>query len=770
MKIPKHHIKTPLSTFLTLIMLLILVPLSISAQNESELAGDEAFELGWYKTAMAHYKKAITMSSQNTDLLSKIAESARMSNDYPQAIKYYLKLRASSGAHNYPNTDFMLASMYKCNGMPDSALAYFQTYINSFPENKQLEQRAKEEIKACVLVLSDSIDKLQRKYQVAHESKSFNTERSESGAIAIGDSIVIFSRIDEIFAPTSNNSLFENFVLQQIYQVRKNKKGRFTTSKLNTWGLNSKKKHSGNVAFDAVNKCIYFTYGEANSFSEIICNIYVSQLRNGKWTSPKKLGKNVNLPNYTSTQPTVAHKDGVTLLLYSSNRPGGSGGMDIWYSIVDGDNISPSINLGSPVNTPGDEITPFYCNASGELYFSSNYHHGFGGHDIFCSTGFRDQWETPQNLGNKVNSPANDMYFSVNENDTLAGFLTSNRKGSYFIADNTCCYDIYSWRRTPDTITPPPIEQKPDTVIIVENQVKARELLPVTLYFHNDEPDPRSQKVTTNKTYSNTYSSYLSLRQEYIKQQESKDGQSVIQKLKIFFDSTLPHNYSDLDSLMRIIRTDLRNGRHIRLLVKGYASPLATEKYNFILSQRRISSFLNELLTFDNGIISKYMQNSNMGGSLQIEELALGSSKASKDVSSDANNQSKSVYSPEAIAERRIEIMDYQYTDEENNSRLQLSSGTVKLGFIPRDTSITVYVSLPIIGGKKMIVNYMHVASPNVRIVPNSETTANGNLTFQLKINTFGINSSAPLFIPLTIRVNNEKSTQTIFLEYQVKQ
>ncbi|MBP5241101.1 MAG: hypothetical protein J6Z26_04255, partial [Bacteroidales bacterium] len=158
------------------------------------------------------------------------------------------------------------------------------------------------------------------------------------------------------------------------------------------------------------------------------------------------------------------------------------------------------------------------------------------------------------------------------------------------------------------------------------------------------------------------------------------------------------------------------------------------------------------------------------GGSLQIEELALGSSKAGKNVSSDAKNQSKSVYSPEAIAERRIEIVDYLYTDEENKSRLQLSSGTVKLGSIPRDTSMTVYVSLPIVGGKKMIVNYMHVASSNARIVQNSETTANGYLTFQLKINTYDINSSAPLFIPLTIRVNNENSTQTIFLEYQVKQ
>ena len=770
MKTTRLHIRTLLGTLL--VITAVLWPSCVLSQNESELAGDEAFELGWYKTALAHYKNAITMSQQNTDLLYKMAESARMANDYPAAIRYYQRVRSSANSNKYPDTDYLLATMYKCNGVPDSALVYYKAYVQSFPHNTYFEQRARQEVTACSLILNDSIDHLRRKYQVFHEGKGVNTENSESGAIKVGDSIVLFSRLDEIFTAPSENSLFETFVLQQIYQSRIGKNGRYAQSKLNTWGLNSKKSHSGNVAYDEVNQCVYLTYGDPNSFSEILSQIYVSYYRNGKWTTPKKLGRNINLPNYTSTQPAVAHKDGTTLLFYASNRPGGSGGMDIWYSVVDGDKFSPSVNLGSPVNTVGDEITPFYCDATGELYFSSDYHYGYGGFDIFCSEGFRDQWTKPENLGGKMNSPANDLYFTVNTNDTLSGFLTTNRKGSYFIADNTCCNDIYSWKRTPDTI---PVEKpKQDSIVVKVEQQNARSLLPVTLYFHNDEPDPRSQNVTTTKTYSDAYTNYITMKTEYkkshsgIKNISQKD--SVLRALDIFFDSTLPYSYADLDSLMRIIRKDLQNGRHIRLLVKGYASPLATEKYNFTLSKRRISSFLNEMLAYDNGIIAKYIQNPNLGGSLQIEELALGSSKAGKNVSSDAKNQSKSVYSPEAIAERRIEIVDYLYTDEENKSRLQLSSGTVKLGSIPRDTSMTVYVSLPIVGGKKMIVNYMHVASSNARIVQNSETTANGYLTFQLKINTYDINSSAPLFIPLTIRVNNENSTQTIFLEYQVKQ
>lgn len=770
MKTTRLHIRTLLGTLL--VITAMLWPTCVLSQNESELAGDEAFELGWYKTALAHYKNAITMSQQNIDLLYKMAESARMANDYPAAIRYYQRVRSSANSNKYPDTDYLLATMYKCNGVPDSALVYYKAYVQSFPHNRYFEQRARQEVTACSLILNDSIDHLRRKYQVFHEGKGVNTENSESGAIKVGDSIVLFSRLDEIFTAPSENSLFETFVLQQIYQSRIGKNGRYAQSKLNTWGLNSKKSHSGNVAYDEVNQCVYLTYGDPNSFSEILSQIYVSYYRNGKWSTPKKLGRNINLPNYTSTQPAVAHKDGTTLLFYASNRPGGSGGMDIWYSVVDGDKFSPSVNLGSPVNTVGDEITPFYCDATGELYFSSDYHYGYGGFDIFCSEGFRDQWTKPENLGGKMNSPANDLYFTVNTNDTLSGFLTTNRKGSYFIADNTCCNDIYSWQRTPDTI---PVEKpKRDSIVVKVEQQNARSLLPVTLYFHNDEPDPRSQNVTTTKTYSDVYTNYRTMKTEYKKSHSSIknnfEKDSILQALDIFFDSTLPYSYADLDSLMRIIRKDLQNGRHIRLLVKGYASPLATEKYNFILSKRRISSFLNEMLAYDNGIIAKYIQNPNLGGSLQIEELALGSSKAGKNVSSDAKNQSKSVYSPEAIAERRIEIVDYQYTDEENKSRLQLSSGTVKLGTIPRDTSMTVYVSLPIVGGKKMIVNYMHVASSNARIVQNSETTANGYLTFQLKIDTYNINSSAPLFIPLTIRVNNENSTQTIFLEYQVKQ
>lgn len=756
---------------LTIIMLTGCIS-NIFAQSENEVAGDDAFSQGWYKTALYHYKNAIVMQSHSNELLYKIAESARLANDYQQAITYYNRLISNNGVFYYPDIQFYLAEMYKSNGDNDSALVCFERYVRSFSNNTELTQRAKEEISACRRILNDSLDILRREYDIKHEGKNFNTENSESGAVMIEDSVVLFATIKEINTSQSDNSIFENFVLQQICQVNVKKNGNFSGSKLNRWGLNSHKKHTGNVAYDAVNQCVYFTYADVNSFADIQCNIYVSHFVGGKWSTPKRLSSRVNVPGFTSTQPTVAHKDGNTLLLYSSNRPGGSGGMDIWYSIVNGDDVSKSVNLGAPVNTPGDEITPFYCDRTGELYFSSDYHHGYGGYDVFVSRGFRDQWSEPQNLGASLNSPANDIYFTVNKNDTLAGFLTSNRKGSYFIADNTCCNDIYTWKRHADSVVPQPLA---DSVPEITLQSTARSLLPITLYFHNDEPDPRSKKVTTQQTYFQTYFKYLDMKSLYKSNFRKMDDEGlrneILMSLDSFFDSTLPANYSRLDSLFEIIVNDLQHGHNVKLLVKGFASPLATDEYNFILSKRRISSFINQLLEYDNNLIHKYLQTSgNKTGSLQIEELALGSSMASDMVSADASDQQKSVFSPEAIAERRIEILDYQYSEEEDRSCLKFPANTISLGKFRANTENTVPISFPIgCSEKDFIINYLNIASPNVRLVQNSKTVTDGKLNLKIKIDTKGIGQGNTLFIPFTIRVNNESRTQTIFLEYSVE-
>ena len=112
-------------------------------------------------------------------------------------------------------------------------------------------------------------------------------------------------------------------------------------------------------------------------------------------------------------------------LYFSSNRSGGLGGFDIYVSYLKEGVWTLPANLGPLVNTSGDEITPFYDN--GSIYFASNYHHGFGGFDIFNSRVQQGQWSLPENLGHGINSIGDD-YFPV-KNSKGEFFITSNRLG-----------------------------------------------------------------------------------------------------------------------------------------------------------------------------------------------------------------------------------------------------------------------------------------------------------------------------------------------------
>ncbi|MGH1338842.1 MAG: OmpA family protein [Aureispira sp.] len=128
---------------------------------------------------------------------------------------------------------------------------------------------------------------------------------------------------------------------------------------------------------------------------------------------------------YSTGHPCLADK-GMTLY-FCSNRPGGYGGYDIYKSRRTATGWGVPENLGHPINTAGNEMSPF-VDGDGRLYFASDWHHGYGGLDIFMANRAAYGWGAVKNLGKKVNSPADDLYFIF---DVIAkvGYFTSNRTG-----------------------------------------------------------------------------------------------------------------------------------------------------------------------------------------------------------------------------------------------------------------------------------------------------------------------------------------------------
>ncbi len=152
------------------------------------------------------------------------------------------------------------------------------------------------------------------------------------------------------------------------------------------------------------------------------CDLYISYNQGGVWSDPANMGRNVNSPAWDS-EPSIS-ADGKTVY-FSSRRPGGLGKEDIWVTRKDENGEwAPAVNLGSPVNTKGREVSPFIHADGKTLYFSSDELIGLGGFDIFFTKDSAGSFPEPRNLGYPVNTPANDA--SV--------FITAdNSKGIYSI-------------------------------------------------------------------------------------------------------------------------------------------------------------------------------------------------------------------------------------------------------------------------------------------------------------------------------------------------
>ena len=146
------------------------------------------------------------------------------------------------------------------------------------------------------------------------------------------------------------------------------------------------------------------------------------------------------------------------ILYFSSNRPGGYGGFDIYVSYFKNDAWTYPENLGPKINTSGNEVTPFFDGE--QLYYSSDYLKGLGGLDVFRSHVYEGNWQSPNNMGNGINSPEDDFYF-VKHPEKESYYITSNRMGG------KGSYDIYQINKA-DITEEPIIELSYEEVVPAE--------------------------------------------------------------------------------------------------------------------------------------------------------------------------------------------------------------------------------------------------------------------------------------------------------------
>jgi len=462
-----------------------------------------------------------------------------------------------------------------------------------------------------ILIFSPFIS-LSQEVKIEHLSKNINTVGAELNFVQTNENTAFYT------SSTLEEGEYQSLIFRTELKNEEWQKGRYDHL--------GKAYSYANITYPKDEHYIYYSVMDKFGNSEIAFREY-------KKPVTQFLKNKINQPNSINTQPHKTTYNSKSILYFVSDRKGGFGGFDIWFSVVDKfGNYGGPINAGERINTKHNEITPFYNIWTGELFYSSDRKVKENGIDIYKASGSLNLWNKTEKV-EELNSKEDDLYLSFY--DEYSGYFSSNRSPSLFENEQNCCNDIFSFQYP-----------KKDTVILTFNDT-IKKHLPIKLYFHNDEPDPRTTKITTSKTYKESYVSYYILKEEYLKVNPNIE-------IENFFELTLKGNYNKLNSTLSYVLQSLKKGGKMELHIKGFASPLHKKEYNINLTKRRIASLVNLINTFENGQLKSFLSN----GNLKIIELPFGENQSQKNVSDNPKDQKNSVYSKEAMLERKIEIVE----------------------------------------------------------------------------------------------------------------
>lgn len=633
-----------MNRFFTLLFVLVLSQVAFAQKLKTLVAeGKTAIEKQEFYLAENYFKKAISIDSSNIELQYLYAEACRLDLNYTVAERWYSKVYKKDNGKVYPDALFHLATCKKSNGRYKDAIKMFDKYAKrNTKKNAEKALKATKESQHCSYALM--LMKNPLPLNVNHIDTMVNSKSGEYGPFE-KDSILYFTGIK-----TSGNNIESKLYSSKVSGYK------FSKSQALDSLINARNINISNAVFDLTSNTLYVTRCDVSNKEKPDCGIYEYRYTKKGFEQGVKLSDEINQTGTINTHPSFSFNKGKLIMYFASNRPGGEGGMDIWYSEKNKDGTwQKAINAGKNVNTVEDEITPFFCNPCQILFFSSTFHKGMGGFDIFKSHLENGIFSTPENAGYPINSPQNDMYFKYNDNRSKA-YFTSNREGSFYEKYETCCNDIY-YVNMPENTDSAMTEKEPkDSVYIAKSRLQT--LVPLTLYFNNDEPDSKTLNTTTNKTYTETVNSYLALKNNYLKAYakglDEERKEIAMNEMSDFFEDSVRASYQELEQFAALMLFVLKEGEKVSLTLKGYCSPLASTSYNVNLAKRRLSSLVNYFNAFENGALKPYLADENKV-KIIIEEV--GELKASPLVSDNPNDATNAVYSRAAALERKIQII-----------------------------------------------------------------------------------------------------------------
>jgi outer membrane protein OmpA-like peptidoglycan-associated protein len=401
----------------TLFLGILLFPVVSFAQTGLDTKSKKAAELyieadnfrvrGQYAEAINALTGAIQKDKKFTEAYYRLGIVYRSMKDYPRAInnfKYALTL--TEDIRKKKMIWFDLGDAYMVSGQYTDAIAVLSGFVSAETQNKQRITKATAWIQNARFALDNQDAKNQ--YQPRPLNDTVNCFALQYFPTLTADQQeLIFTR-----RRGHNRDDDEDMVISY-----KDAEGRWLPPQSISGNINTP-ENEGTCTISADGRKLIFTSCQ-NGYSGD-CDLFESIKTGNQWSKPRNLGPNVNSGDWES-HPSLS-ADGRTLY-FVSDRKGGFGRNDIWYTTLAADGKwAKARNLGDAVNTQYDERSPFIHVNGRTLYFATSGLVGFGGYDIFYTEKTDNNWSAPVNMG----SPIND------HEDQYSLFITADGQKGYY--------------------------------------------------------------------------------------------------------------------------------------------------------------------------------------------------------------------------------------------------------------------------------------------------------------------------------------------------
>lgn len=430
--------------------LLCVAQTALLAQSRKELIelGDNAFKQGNYGSAVYFYKKLFFGVAGKEDVtfpyevisyggpskkksdeknvkvsderevyaLHRLAESYRQLRDYENAEKFYAQAVENKSAA-FPDAKYYYGLCLMNNAKYNDAEKQFDEYM---AEGGSMNKMAEIQKNGCAFAEND--ENVKEGITIKELDSNFNKGTAALGICYFTDNAIAFASARK--GNNVNDPKKEVDYYTTDFYISNNDGNGWETPQHLAGPVNSN-QNEGSGAMGVDRTTFYFT--RWNPENKMDCHVYVSKMFNRRWLEPLKI-EALNMDGYRTMHPSLSLDE--TVLYFVSDRPGGLGGLDIWFCKIDEDgNLGQPENIGAPINSIGDETSPFFHFQSKTLYFSSNGHSGYGGLDVFKTHFSEDDnaWGMPVNVGAPINSAMDDDHY-IMDKDQITGFFTSDRK------------------------------------------------------------------------------------------------------------------------------------------------------------------------------------------------------------------------------------------------------------------------------------------------------------------------------------------------------